>query len=69
VRSGVVFGWVFASHMVGAGIAAAYAGWIRQAQGDYLTAWLTAGALCVLAAAAILLVPQSRRTRTPVPTS
>jgi predicted MFS family arabinose efflux permease len=58
VRSGVVFGWVFASHMVGAGIAAAYAGWIRQAQGDYLTAWLTAGALCVGAAAAILLVPR-----------
>jgi MFS family permease len=59
VRSGVVFGWVFASHMVGAGIAAAYAGWIRQAQGDYLTAWLTAGALCVGAAAAILLLPRS----------
>jgi hypothetical protein len=65
VRSGVVFGWVFASHMVGAGIAAAYAGWVRQAQGDYLTAWLTAGGLCVAAAAAILLVPQSRRDSTP----
>ena len=31
-RAGVVFGWVFASHMVGAGVAASFAGWIRQAQ-------------------------------------
>ena len=29
-RAGVVFGWVFAAHMVGAGVAASYAGWIRQ---------------------------------------
>ena len=68
-RSGVIFGWVFASHMVGAGIAAAYAGWVRQAQGDYLTAWLTAGALCVLAAAAILLIPRSREEQAPAATS
>ena len=61
VRSGVVFGWVFASHMVGAGIAAAYAGWVRQVQGDYLTAWVTAGLLCLGAAVAILLVPRSGR--------
>ena len=60
VRSGVVFGWVFASHMVGAGIAAAYAGWVRQVQGDYFAAWLTAGVLCLVAAAAILLVPRRR---------
>ncbi len=59
VRSGVVFGWVFAAHMVGAGIAAAYAGWVRQVQGDYLTAWLTAGAMCLVAAVAILLVPRT----------
>ena len=45
-RSGVVFGWVFASHMVGAGIAASYAGWIRTGLGDYFVAWMTAGALC-----------------------
>jgi len=68
-RSGVVFGWVFASHMVGAGIAAAYAGWIRQVQGDYLTAWLTAGVMCLVAAVAILLVPRSRSEAAPAPTS
>jgi MFS family permease len=57
-RSGVVFGWVFAAHMVGAGVAASFAGWIRTSQGDYLLAWLTAGALCVVAAAACLLIPR-----------
>ena len=56
-RSGVVFGWVFAAHMVGAGVAASYAGWIRQTQGDYLIAWLTAGGLCLLAAFACLAIP------------
>jgi sugar phosphate permease len=58
-RSGVVFGWVFASHMVGAGVAASYAGWVRGSTGDYQMAWLTAGALCVLAAFACLAI--SRR--------
>ena len=60
-RSGVVFGWVFASHMVGAGIAASYAGLIRQVTGDYLAAWLTAGGLCVLAAGMCLLIPRIAR--------
>lgn len=58
-RSGVVFGWVFAAHMVGAGVAASFAGWVRTAQGDYLLAWLTAGGLCVLAAVACLSIPRS----------
>ena len=59
-KSGVVFGWVFAAHMVGAGVAASYAGWIRDSQGDYLIAWLTAGGLCVLAAFACLTIPKLR---------
>ena len=57
-RSAVVFGWVYASHMVGAGIAASYAGWIRTERGDYFLAWMTAGALCLGAAALCLLVPR-----------
>ncbi len=57
-RSGVVFGWVFAAHMVGAGVAASFAGWVRTEQGDYLAAWLTAGGLCLGAALACLLIPR-----------
>ncbi len=58
-RSGVVFGWVFAAHMVGAGVAASYAGWVRQSTGDYFTAWLTAGGLCLFAALACLAISKS----------
>lgn len=57
-RAGVVFGWVFAAHMVGAGVAASFAGWIRQTQGDYLAAWLAAGGLCLGAAAICLTIPR-----------
>ena len=57
-RSSIVFGWVFASHMVGAGLAATYAGWVRQSAGDYFWAWLTAGVLCLSAGAACLLIPR-----------
>ena len=60
-RSGVVFGWVFAAHMVGAGVAASYAGWVRQGTGDYFTAWLTAGGLCLFAAMACLAISPSAR--------
>ncbi len=61
-KAGVVFGWVFAAHMVGAGVAASYAGWIRQANGDYYVAWLTAGGLCIAAAAACLMIPRAIRS-------
>ena len=58
-KSGVVFGWVFAAHMVGAGVAASYAGWIRQGLGDYFLAWMTAGGLCLLAALMCLSIPRA----------
>jgi sugar phosphate permease len=59
-RAGVVFGWVFASHMVGGGIAAAFAGYLRQTSGAYTSSFVTAGALCLVAAVAIMMLP--RRT-------
>lgn len=59
-RAGVVFGWVFAAHMVGAGVAASFAGLVRQSTGDYFAAWLTAGVLCLAAAVAVLLIPARR---------
>lgn len=55
-KSGVVYGWVFASHMVGAGAGASFAGWIRSNQGDYAIAWLMAGVLCIVAAASFSLM-------------
>jgi MFS family permease len=46
----IVFGWVFASHQIGAAIAATAAGAVRDVLGDYLTTWLFAGGLSILAA-------------------
>jgi hypothetical protein len=37
--------------MIGAAIAAGFAGWIRQYQGDYFIAWILAAVLCLGAAA------------------
>ena len=48
-NSSLVYGWVFASHMVGAALASAFAGWIRDVQGDYLIAWIVAAVLCIAA--------------------
>ena len=57
-RAGVVFGWVFAAHMIGAGAAAAFAGSVREVTGSYTPAWFAAGGLCLLAAMASLMVPR-----------
>ena len=46
----IVFGWVFASHQVGASIAAVVAGIIRDQTGEYTYAWFGAAALCAVAA-------------------
>jgi sugar phosphate permease len=55
-QSPSVYGWVFASHMIGAAIAAAFAGSIREAQGSYFIAWITAAALCVVAAGSVMFL-------------
>ncbi|WP_051178831.1 MFS transporter [Nocardia concava] len=59
----VAFGWVFASHQLGAALAAFGAGAIRDAQGSYTTAWFIAGGLCGLAA---LLSAGIQRKASPV---
>ncbi len=55
-RTPVVFGWVFASHQIGAAIAAAGAGWLRDQQGNYDNAFRLAAGLCVIAAVMCLSV-------------
>ena len=49
-RGPVVFGWIFASHQIGAAAAAVAAGALRGALGDYLVAFLAAAGLCLVAA-------------------
>jgi MFS family permease len=47
----VVFGWVYASHQVGAAIMAFAAGLLRDHLGSYDSAWYLGGGLCLVAAA------------------
>ena len=49
-RAPVVFGWVFASHQVGAAVAATAAGLTRDHLGTYEPAWYVAGGLWLVAA-------------------
>ena len=63
-RSPVVFGWIFASHQLGAAIAAWGAGEIRDAFGTYTAAWYAAGALCLLAASLSVGVNRGGRPAT-----
>jgi sugar phosphate permease len=64
-NTGVVYGWISASHQLGASMAAFGAGAIRTALGDYRTAFWIAGMLCVIAGASFLTI--GRRTFVPQP--
>jgi sugar phosphate permease len=55
-NTGVVYGWIGASHQLGASLAAFGAGAIRTTFGDYRFAFWIAGVLCVLAGASFLTI-------------
>jgi sugar phosphate permease len=53
-NTGVVYGWIGASHQLGASLAAFGAGSMRTALGSYTLAFWIAGGLCLLAGLALL---------------
>ncbi|NVD73566.1 MFS transporter [Duganella sp. BJB1802] len=55
-RAGMVFGWVFAGHQLGAAVAAYGAGRVRTMMLTYNPALFAAGAACLVAAGLILLI-------------
>ncbi|MBS0536303.1 MAG: MFS transporter [Proteobacteria bacterium] len=55
-KAGVVFGWVFAGHQIGAAFAAYGAGLTRTELGTYVPAFFAAGALCIIAAVLALCI-------------
>ena len=61
---GIVYGWIYAAHMLGAAILAQVAAVIRDTAGDYSLAYLTAGWMAVAAGIVILGL---RRMGRPVP--
>ncbi|MFF1921877.1 MFS transporter [Streptomyces sp. NPDC058221] len=60
--SAIVFGWVLASHQVGAALVAFLGGVARDAFGSYDMVWYASGALCATAALMALVI---RRVREP----
>ncbi|WP_246244925.1 MFS transporter [Amycolatopsis pithecellobii] len=61
----IVFGWVFASHQIGASIAAYGAGLIHDRLGSYDLAWYLAGGLCGLATLFSIAIPSVGARREP----
>ncbi|MEU2430590.1 MFS transporter [Streptomyces sp. NPDC007861] len=63
--SAIVFGWVLASHQVGAAVVAFAGGVVRDVFGSYDVVWVASGALCA-AAALMALVIRRRPAALPV---
>ena len=61
-KVGLVFGWIFAAHQIGAATAAYGAGLTRTLLLTYTPALYAAGAACLLAAVIVMLIrkPQSQ---------
>lgn len=59
-KASIVFGWVVASHQMGAGFAAYMAGAVRTGYGSYAPAFIGAGVLCVIAAFGVLPIARAR---------
>ncbi len=65
---GILFGWIFFGHMLGASIAAYAGGFFRQILGDYHVIFISAALLGIIASGISLMInPSSLRNRTPEP--
>jgi sugar phosphate permease len=60
-RAGMVFGWVFAAHQLGAAVAAYGAGLTRTLLLTYNPALFAAGAACLLAAGMVMMIRRQGR--------
>jgi len=66
-QAGVVFAWIFSAHQFGAAAAAWGAGLARTATGEYTAAFVVAGGLALVAAAAVLLIAAGPRRQAGAP--
>ncbi len=57
----LVFGWIYASHQLGAGVMALAAGESRAVLTSYLPAFFAAAALCLVATLSLLLLRERVR--------
>jgi predicted MFS family arabinose efflux permease len=61
-KASIVFGWVVASHQVGAAFATSAAGALRTNFGSYGPAFIGAGILCLIAAVGVLPIARTKRS-------
>jgi sugar phosphate permease len=66
-RGPIMFGWIAASHQLGAALAAFIAGALRVELGTYLESFVLSGLLCLIAALMVLFIGRSRVTALPEP--
>ncbi len=66
---GIVYGWVFAAHQLGAAIAAFAAGVVRENVGDYAAAFVAAGWIAIIAGFAALGIRRRAPSAEPLPAS
>jgi predicted MFS family arabinose efflux permease len=62
----MVFGWILVGHQIGAAAAAFMAGYLRTLQGDYVDAFVFAGATGIIAAALTLLIRRHSEASAPL---
>src|SRR5512139_2554581 len=63
---GKVYGWIFMSHQIGAAIMASAAGAVRDYVGDYNFAFLSGGAIAMIAAGlALQIKPKAKEAAEP----
>ncbi|MFD0143748.1 MULTISPECIES: MFS transporter [unclassified Streptomyces] len=67
--SAIVFGWVLASHQVGAAVVAFAGGVARDAFGSYDVVWYASGALCAAAALMALVIRRRSPSASPLATA
>ena len=64
---GIVYGWVYAAHQLGAAVSAFVAGLVRENVGDYAAAFVAAGWIAIVAGFAALAIRRRVPVGDPVP--
>src|SRR5690606_24380259 len=52
----IIYGWVFAAHQIGSGVAAYLGGYFYEVFGSYAISFFSAGVLCIVATLFVLSV-------------
>jgi hypothetical protein len=60
IKGPILYGWIVASHQLGAGAAALFAGIVRTVFGTYDPSFWVSGGLCLIAAGLALAIGRKR---------